>query len=132
MNSFDSAICSVDIIKHVKEKWLPYFHCLMAVFTDRGGEFMSRDFEEFITNEMWTVIIRTSSYYSQGCSINKAANRTINNTISLLETEVGDFNECMQLVATLHNTSSHAATDNTPFYLLFGFEATLPGWQEIQ
>lgn len=32
----------------------------------------------------------------------------------------------------LYNISLHGATDNTPFYLVFGFETTMPGWQGMQ
>lgn len=58
------------------------------ILTDCGGEFISRVFEEFVVEEIDIAIIRTLLSYPQGNSINKAAHRTTNHTITLLEKEV--------------------------------------------
>lgn len=43
-----------------------------------------------------------------------------------------NFENILQSAAIIHNSSPHAATGNTPYFLLFGVEPTMPHWQEIQ
>lgn len=133
LSSRDHAPTSKDIIDMLKERWLPIFQMPYSILTDRGTEFVSKEFVDFVNGEMGCALVRTSPYYPQGNSVNEVAHRTIKNMITAASSDWElSFEETLQIAAVIHNSSPHMATGCSPYYYLFGMEATLPGWQGLQ
>lgn len=133
LQSTETAPTSGTIIQFMKQRWLPVFQTPLAVLTDRGTEFTSSTFKDFVNKELGCAMIHTSAYYPQGNAINESSHRNINHMITLLEKDFQlTFEDSLQLAASIHNSAPHRSTSNTPFFMLFGFEPTLPGWQGIQ
>lgn len=124
---------SKDIITCLQHKWNAIFQMPAAVLTDKRTEFTSTEFTAFVTSNMGCVLCRSSPYYPQGNSINESSHRSIGLSLTMLEKDEScTFEEALLLASSIHNSSPHTATNNTPFFILFGFEPTLPGWQRLQ
>lgn len=124
---------SRDVINFIKQKWNSVFQMPTAISTDRGTEFTSAEFITFVTIEMGCTLCRSSPYYPQGNSVNGASHRAIGVSLSMLEKEDSCiFEDTLLLASSIHNNSPHTATNNTPFFMLFGFKPTLPGRQGLQ
>ena len=116
------------------EAWIPIFQAPTAVLTDRGPQFTSAAFREYVTGELQATLIHTSPYYPQGNAANEAAHKAIDASIGAAEqmTSLRPFPRELADAIAVHNSMPHVATGHTPNYLLFGMELTLPGWQRYR
>ena len=121
------------IIDVIKNYWMPVFQAPTVILTDRGSEFISVEFRSFILRELGCVLVHTSAYYPQGNAINESSHRSLDAAMSACERNLElSFDEALSSSVTIHNSCPHCTTGYTPYYLLYGFEPTLPGWQSIQ
>lgn len=129
----DSAITTAFVIEVLKEKWLASFCVPYAILTDRGSEFTSKEFRTFALKELGCALVNSSPYYPQGNAINEASHKAIDAVLKAShETFEDKFEDVLRCATQIHNACPHSATGQTPFYLLFGMEPTLPGWQGLQ
>ena len=122
------------VIKKMKNHWVPLFQSPAAVLTDRGAQFQSAEFSEFVLDTLQSQLVFTSPYYPQGNAVNEAAHKALDSSLSASYTrsDVKEFPEELNDAVIVHNAVPHAATGHSPNYLLFGFELTLPGWQKYR
>lgn len=116
-------------VKMFRDRWCSIFQAPNVVLTDRGSEFLA-EFNKFVTQDLLAYHVYTSPYYPQGNAINEAAHKSFNRSIvAYLMMDKSDFEAAVALAVAVHNSCPHSALGVSPFYSLFGFEPTLPGWQ---
>lgn len=129
----DAPITTAFVIETLKEKWLSGFCVPYAILTDRGSEFTSKEFRSFALTELGCALVNSSPYYPQGNAICEASHKAIDAVLlAAQETLEGKFEDVLRHATQIHNACPHSATAQSPFYLLFGMEPTLPGWQGLQ
>lgn len=114
----------------VARKLVDELFCRFSVPThlhsDQGKQFESQVMKEICTI-LGIVKTWTSAYHPQCDGLVERFNRTLQ---SMLATTVTDhpFNweEALPKVCLAYNSSVHSSTGYTPFFLMFGREATLP------
>ncbi|MEK6249061.1 MAG: DDE-type integrase/transposase/recombinase, partial [Planctomycetales bacterium] len=112
--------------------WLPYFGAPQAILTDRGTEFTSAAFRDYVLKSLQSAIIHTSPAYPQGNSINESSHRILQHTIaarSAHERSTG-FAVLVRDATIAYNAAPHSATGQPPFFLLTGQDLVLPGLQD--
>lgn len=121
------------IIEVFRDSWLMLFQSPVALLTDRGSEFLSYEFKDFLARDVGCVVVKTSPYYPQGNAINESCHRALNGMITALESSMDlTFEEAIRYIVQIHNSAPHTATGHSPYFYLFGMEPTLPGWQGLQ
>lgn len=86
-----------------------------------------------MTKELLAYHVHTSAYYPQGNAINEAAHKALERSLCASLWSGGDsFDDALYTAVSVHNSCPHSATGVSPFYALFGFEPTLPGWQKYR
>ena len=132
MVAFKCAPTCVESIKMLKNHWCSIFQAPNVVLTDRGSEFLAQ-FNSYVTQELLSYHVYTSPYYPQGNSINEAAHKAINKSVAaymLIDNE--SFDDAISSAVSVHNACPHSALGVSPYFALFGFEPTLPGWQKYR
>lgn len=121
-------------ITALKESWMSHFGAPEAVLVDRGAAFISRPFQNFVRNELSATIVYTGAGYPQGNSINEAAHKGLEASIStrLLYDNVSSFSDVLNDAVLAYNSTPHSATGMSPFCMLFGKEMILPGLQRFR
>jgi len=94
--------------------------------SDMGAQFESR-----IIKEMCKMLhinkTHTTPYHPQSDGLVERANRTIQNMLTTTtNSKTGDWENCLPKVCLAYNTSKHASTGYTPFYLMFGRQPHMP------
>lgn len=128
----DAPITTAFVLEAMKKKWLSNFCTLYAILTDRGTEFTSKEFRKFALTELGCARVNSSPYYHQGNAICEASHKAIDSVLrTAQETLEEQFEYVLPHATQIHNACPHSATGQSPFYLLFGMEPTLPGWQGL-
>src|SRR5690348_10446882 len=71
--------------------------------------------------------VRTTAYHPQTDGLTERCNRTLVEMVSkYVNTQQNDWDEILPYMVFAYNTSRHASTNFTPFFLLHGREAKLP------
>lgn len=84
-------------------------------------------FVDFVHNNLGLAIVRTLFYYSQGNAINETLHRAIINMIASMKDDFNlKYNEILQITPNIHNSLTYLLTGNLLYFLLIGFEITLP------
>ena len=84
-----------------------------------------------MTQDLQAYLCHTSPYYPQGNGINEAAHKALEASVSISLSEGVDFEQAVEDAAVVHNATPHSATGESPYFMLFGCEPTLPGWQQL-
>ena len=94
--------------------------------SDQGRQFESRLLAE-VCKVLQIQKSRTTAYHPQSDGLAERWNRTL---LSMLATSVEDrpedWEQYVRKVCMAYNTSTHASTGFTPFYLMFGRQARIP------
>eukprot|EP01071_Lankesteria_metandrocarpae_P012352 Lankesteria_metandrocarpae@DN5742_c0_g1_i1.p1 len=126
----ECATNSSDTVKVLKERWCAIMETPTAILTDRGAAFKDK-FQRFVVQELMAYHVCTSAYYPQGNAINEAAHKALEISLeTTLWTGVELFGQVLESAVAVHNACPHYAHGASPFFALFGFEPTLPGWQK--
>jgi transposase InsO family protein len=70
------------VIRILKSYWVPVFQAPTAVLTDRGSQFIAKEFRAFITEELAAILVYMSPYYPQGNAVNEASHKALDRVIS--------------------------------------------------
>eukprot|EP01068_Selenidium_serpulae_P014757 Selendium_serpulae@DN6139_c3_g3_i2.p1 len=130
------AITAVIIIDEFKDHWVNRFGAPRAVLTDRGAQFVGREFAKFVTADLGAHLIHTSPYYPQGNSINESSHIMLEKIVKSSSTWTSNptwrmIRDVVADAVLIHNATPHMFTGETPFALLFGQDLILPGWQNM-
>lgn len=119
-------------VQFLQNHWCEVFQAPNTVLTDRGSAFRS-GFNQFVTQSLLAYHIFTSPYYPQGNSINEAAHKSLNRSLSAYQLlDNSNFSEALSAAVAVHNSCPHSSLGVSPFFAMFGFEPTLPGWQKYR
>lgn len=102
------------------------FGCPKTVLTDLGRNFVSSMFEELLRFTK-TNRLRTTAYHPQTDGLVERQNQTLKTMIrTYVNRKQDDWDILLPYLSFAYNTSVHSATGATPYFLLYGKEATLP------
>lgn len=100
--------------------------CPKEVVSDRGSVFIGEVFKN-IMQKMGVTHRTTTAYRPQSNGIVERTHSRINEAISMYcGTNQKDWDLFIHHIIFAHNTSVHATTKQSPFYLVYGREAVLP------
>eukprot|EP00922_Rhytidocystis_sp_ex-Travisia-forbesii_P071662 GHVS01106947.1.p1 GENE.GHVS01106947.1~~GHVS01106947.1.p1 ORF type:complete len:383 (+),score=33.61 GHVS01106947.1:144-1151(+) len=117
----------------LRDMWLSYFGAPQGVLVDRGSEFVGKAFVDLVLREMGSRLIYTSVAYPQGNAINESSHRAIEASIRSRLSYERDmpFPVLLRDAVLAYNATPHSAIGSSPFYKLYGFDMTFPGWQAV-
>ena len=103
-----------------------HFGLPQQLHSDMGAQFKSR-----VVREMCSMLhikkTHTTPYHPQGDGLVERANCTIQNMLkTATNSQANDWENCLPKVCLAYNTSKHASTGYTPFYLMFGRQPHMP------
>jgi hypothetical protein len=102
------------------------FGCPRRILTDLGRNFMSAMFDEILRFTK-TSRLRTTAYHPQTDGLVERQNQTMKQMIrTYINRKQDDWDELLPYLAFAYNTSANSTTGYSPYYLLYGREATLP------
>lgn len=97
------------------------------LLTDRGTNFLSELMKE-LYSRLGIHKLNTSPYHPQGDGQAERQIQTLINSLSIFcSPSQRDWDDLTSLVAMAYNASTHAATRETPNFLLYGRDLNLPG-----
>lgn len=94
------------------------------VLTDRGTEYVNKTFDCIATTYGFTHL-KTTAYRPQTNGLTERFNGTLAKMISAYTTDHKDWDRFLPHLVFAYNTSVHATTGYTPYFLLHGLEPTL-------
>ena len=102
------------------------YGCPEHIVSDRGGEFTAQVFSDLMKKlKMKTHL--TTSYHAASNGMTEAFNKLIKNTLTpLVQDDYHTWDEQLPYAILALNTSFHQAVANTPYFLFFGREPSLP------
>ena len=122
-------ICSI-----FTEAWMSIFQAPTAILSDRGPQFRADAYREFVTQEVLALLVYSSPYYPRGNAVNEASHKSLE--VSLIASaehpDATDFVTELRNACMVYNSVPHVHTGQSPNYMLFGMELTLPGWQKYR
>ena len=102
------------------------YGCPRTVLTDLGRNFMAAVFEELLRFTK-TDRLRTTAYHPQTDGLVERQNQTLKQMIrTYVNQKQNDWDELLPYLSFAYNTSVHSSTGITPYFLLYGREATMP------
>lgn len=100
--------------------------CPLTILTDRGKQFTAH-FSEYLYKRLGVQHLMTTAYRPQCNGQVERMNRTLAEMLSMYcSNNQKDWDKGLQAVIFCYNTSVHATTGYSPFFLVHGREATLP------
>ncbi|KAK1617589.1 hypothetical protein QYE76_023106 [Lolium multiflorum] len=123
-------VASEDVIKFVLEHVIHRFGIPQTITTDGGSVFfVSKEMKKFC-DDMGIKLIRSSPYYAQANGQAEASNKSL---IKLIKRKIDEhpkrWHEVLSEALWAYRMSCHGAIKTTPYQLVYGQEAVLPGSQ---
>lgn len=130
----DKPVTADWICRTFEEAWLGVFQAPATILSDRGPQFRSAIYREFVTQVLMALLVYTSPYYPQGNAVNEASHKAIGASLVALSEapEATSFPAAVRDATMVYNSVPHVHTGQTPNFMLFGMELALPGWQKYQ
>jgi transposase InsO family protein len=122
---------AVHVRECLEEQWCAVFQTPAAVLSDRGSEFRSAYFHDFVTQVLGAFHIFSSAYYPQGNAVNESSHRALEISVNAYLRDSNDIYSAVRDAVRVYNATPHSATGVSPHYFLFGVEAVFPGWQQF-
>ena len=114
------------VAAHFVNKVITKYGAPESVLTDQGTNFLSK-LVESICSFFKIKQMRTTSYHPQTDGLVERFNRTLCDMLACYVSEEPDlWDKYLPFVTLAYNTSEQTSVHNTPFYLFFGREPTLP------
>jgi len=99
--------------------------CPQVILSDRGTHFNNNLIEKLLKNFQITHQF-SSPYHPQTNGLVERFNRTLCESLAKLVEQTNEWDKFVAPVLFAYRTSTHATTKQTPFYLTYGREVTLP------
>ena len=114
------------VAKHLFEDYVTEHGVPEILHTDQGRQFESRLIQD-LCQKLNIQKSRSSPYHPQGAGIVERANRVIKEQLAKYMTDQGgDWDTHIHQVQLAYNTSTHASTGLTPYFIMHGREARIP------
>ena len=114
------------IAKHLFEEYVKEHGIPETLHTDQGRQFESRLVQE-LCSKLGIKKSRSTPYHPQGAGIVERCNRTIKDQLAkYISHQGGEWDTHINQVQLAYNTSTHASTGLTPYYIMHGREARTP------
>jgi hypothetical protein len=118
---------STTVIQFFYHHIICFIGCPSELITDRGANFMSQEFEEFL-NIHRIKHLKTSPYHPATNGLVERMHSMINHGISALcQTRVNRWDDYVAEIVWGMRVRTHAVTKLSPFYVLFGLHPRLSG-----
>ena len=112
--------------KALMEHWITRFGCPESLHSDQGRNFEAKLFTS-LTKLLQLDKTRTTAFHPQSNAVIERTNRTLLNMLAkTTDQNQRNWSELLQYVMLAYRTSVHESIGYTPYFLLFGHEATLP------
>lgn len=113
---------SSTLIKIFVDRFFSVFGAPTILVTDNGTNFLSNDFTKFLQAYVVQHNCSTPYHHAANGQVERM-NRTIETLITQsIPCQKDDWDDLLQLVMQSYNSTKHAATSYSPFYLMFGRE----------
>ncbi len=117
---------SDDIAKFFIYKILCKHGAVRRILTDQGRQFISEAMEE-VLKYFKTEHSKCTAYHARTSGLVERANRTIIDSISMYcNVNQRNWSKVLPLIEFAYNSAKNKSTKFSPFYAMFGYEATLP------
>ena len=114
------------VAKHLFEDFIKEHGIPDTLHTDQGRQFESRLVHE-LCQKLGIRKSRSSPYHPQGAGIVERSNRTIKDQLAKYVTDQGgEWDTHIHQLQLAYNTSVHATTGLTPYFVMHGREARMP------
>jgi len=114
------------VAKFIYEEIICRHGVLQEILSDRGMSFVNKIIDELCQNYQ-TKHRLTSAYRPQTNGMVERFNRTLGECIAkLIQDDNKEWDQFVTAVLLAYRTKRHKTTGRTPFYLIYGKEATLP------
>ena len=111
--------------KALVDHWITRFGCPENLHSDQGRNFEAKLFT-ILTELLPLDKTPTTAFHPQSNAVIGRTNRTLMNMLATTtEKNQRNWSELLPYVMLAYRTSVHESTDYTPYFLLFGHEATL-------
>ena len=108
------------------DHWITRFGCPESLHSDQGRIFEAKLFTS-LTKLLQIDKTRTTAFHPQSNAVIERTNRTLLNMLAkTTDKHQRNWSELLPYVMLAYRTSVHESTSYTPYFLLFGHEATLP------
>ncbi|KAL7838997.1 hypothetical protein SRHO_G00256550 [Serrasalmus rhombeus] len=117
---------AISVARCIFEQYIPQHGVPEALHSDQGRQFES-DLVKHLCSLMSIHKLRTSPYHPQCDGIVERYNRTLKGELAKYLFDLGqEWDDHLPQVAMAYNTTVHASTGFTPFFLAHGREAHVP------
>lgn len=107
------------------DSWVTTLGCPAGISSDNGKEFVSRVMSEMA--ELFQILWKTTVPYNPQQNKVERFHRDLNAMFrTMLERDNEEWSRFLQAAAFAHNTRVHSSTGLTPYYVMFGKEASIP------
>ena len=115
-----------DVAKFFIEKIVANVGCPRRVLTDQGRQFISSGLNK-VFDYFNTTHSLCSKYHPQTSGLTERTNRTLLDSISMYcNTNQKNWSKVLPFIQLAHNSSRSISTGISPFFAMYGVEATLP------
>ena len=112
--------------KALVNHWITRFGCPESLHSDQGRNFEAKLFTS-LTKLFQLDNTRTTAFHSQSNAFIEGTNRTLLNMLAkTTDKNQRNWSELLPYVMLAYRTSVYESTGYTPYFLLFGHEATVP------
>ena len=108
------------------DHWLTRFCCPECFHSDQGRNFEAKLFTS-LSKLLQLDKTRTTAFHPQSNAVIEKTHRTLLNMLAkTMDKNQRNWSELLPYVMLAYRTSVHESTGYTPYFLLFGHEATIP------
>ena len=116
----------------LRQHWVSIFQAPEAVLSDRGPAFRDSEFEEYVLKTLRVSCIYQRLLPARKWNQRVVASRSGSVDCSTARTLEVPFDEVLRDAVAVHNATLHSSLGDSPFFTMFAFDATLPGWQRYR
>ena len=107
------------------------FGCPRRILTDRGPQFNSKMIRELCLR-LGTQKVFTSAYRPQADGIAEAFMKVLGKQLAILtDGRPKSWNKYLSQIEFAYRTTPHPSTGETPFYMMYGYDAKMPDFSAI-
>lgn len=123
---FACKIITTEIIADILVKLISRFGCPRRLLTDRGSQFNSQLLRD-LCYRLGVHKVFTSAYRPQADGIAEAFMKVLGRQLAILTNgSPKSWSTYLEQIAFAYRTTPHPSTGETPFYLMYGYDAQMP------